>query len=129
MQIKPIKTQKDYKAALEQIESLFDAKPNTPRGDLLDVLITLVEVYEEKHYKIDFPEPVDAFNYWMESRGLTRKDLEEYLGSRGRVAEVLNKKRGLSLQMIQKLNIGLHIPAEILIKKQHLETKKRTHHH
>lgn len=124
MQIKPIKTQKDYKAALKQIESLFDAELNTARGDLLDVLVTLVEAYEEKHYKIDFPEPVDALNYWMESRGLTRKDLEEYLGSRGRVTEILNKRRGLSLQMIQKLNEGLHIPAEILIKKQHIRNKK-----
>lgn len=127
--IKPIKTQKDYKAALEQIESLFDAKPDTPRGDLLDVLTTLVEAYEEKHYKIDFPEPIDAINYWMESRGLTRKDLQEYLGSRGRVTEILNKKRGLSLQMIQRLNQELHIPAEILIKTQHIENKKENHPH
>lgn len=127
MKIKPIRTQNDYKAALAQIESIFDAKPNTPRGDLLDVLTTLVEAYEEKHYKIDFPEPVDAINYWMESHGLTRKDLEKYLGSRGRVTEILNKKRGLSLQMIQKLYQGLHIPAEILIKEQHIENKKGNH--
>lgn len=127
MKVKPIKTQKDYREALAQIESLFDAKPNTSRGDLLDVLTTLVEAYEEKHYKVDFPEPVDALYYWMESRGLNRKDLEKYLGPRGRVAEVLNKKRGLSLQMIQKLNKGLHIPAEILIKTQEIENKKRLH--
>ena len=129
MKIKPIKTQKDYKIALKQIESLFDAKPDTPRGDLLDVLTTLIEAYEEKHYKVDFPEPVDAINYWMESRGLTRKDLEKYLGSRGRVTEILNKKRGLSLQMIQKLNQELHIPAEILIKPQQIENKKENHRH
>lgn len=127
MKIKPIKTKKDYKMALEQIESLFDAKPNTPRGDLLDVLSTLVEAYEEKHYKVDYPEPVDALYYWMESRGLDRKDLEKYLGSRSRVSEVLSKRRGLSLQMIQNLNKGLHIPAEILIKTQHLENKTNYH--
>jgi HTH-type transcriptional regulator/antitoxin HigA len=126
MKIKPIKTKKDYKMALQQIESLFDAKPNTPRGDLLDVLSTLLEAYEEKHYSVDYPEPVDAICYWMESRGLSRKDLEKYLGSRSKVSEVLSKKRGLSLQMIQNLNKGLHIPAEILIKTQHLENK--SHH-
>lgn len=129
MQIKPIKTKKDYKMSLKQIESLFDAEPNSSRGDLLDVLTTLVEAYEEKHCKIDFPEPDDALNYWMESRGLTRKDLEEYIGPRGRVAEILKKKRGLSLNMIQKLNEGLHILAEILIKRQHIENKKGFHMH
>jgi len=129
MNIHPIKTKKDYYAALEKIEALFDAKPNTPDGDLLDVLATLVESYEEKHYKIDFPDPVDALNYWMESRGLTRKDLEEYIGARGRVTEILNKKRPLSLKMIQKLNIGLHIPAEILIKTQNIEKNNLIHKH
>ena len=116
MNIHPIKTQKDYKNALLEIEKLFNAKPNTPRGDRLDILTTLVEVYEEQHHKIDFPDPVDAIEYWMESRGLERKDLEPYIGSRARISEILNRKRGLSLIMIQRLRKGLQIPADVLIR-------------
>lgn len=114
--IKPIKTKKDYEAALSQIEKHFDAKPNTPEGDFLDVLATLVEVYEERHFPIKDPDPVDAINYFLESRGLERKDLENYLGSRAKVSEVLNRKRGLSLNMIRKLRFQLGIPADILLK-------------
>ena len=117
MNIKPIKTKKDYKEALKEIEVLFDAKPNTPKGDRLDILTALVESYEERHFPIDFPDPIDALNYWIESRGLERKDLEPYMGSRGRISEVFNRKRGLSLNMIRELNEHLHIPAEVLIKK------------
>lgn len=120
MNIKPIKTKKDYQAALKEIEALFDAIPNTEDGDRLEILGILVEAYEEKHFAIDFPEPIDALNYWVESRGLDRKDLEEYIGSRARVSEVLNKKRALSLSMIQRLHEKLHIPANILIKPQSL---------
>ena len=117
MNIKPIKTKKDYEKALKKIETLFNAEPNTPNGDRLDVLAALVESYEERHFPIDFPDPVDALNYWIESRGLERKDLEPYIGSRGRISEVLNRKRSLSLAMIRELNEHLHIPAEVLIKK------------
>jgi len=124
MEIKPIRTKKDHQSALNEVEKLFDAKPKTKRGDRLDVLTTLIEVYEEKHHKIDFPDPVDAINYWVESRGLERKDLEKYIGSRARVSEILNRKRRLSLEMIQRLNIGLHIPAEILIKHLKLSRKR-----
>ncbi len=115
MDIKPIKTEFDYNAALVEIEQLMGAEPNTPEGDKLDVLTTLVEAYEEKYYPIDPPDPIEAIIHEMESQGLTRKDLERYLGTRARVSEVLNRKRSLSLQMIRNLQEGLGISAEILI--------------
>ena len=118
--IKPIHTKADYAAALAEIDELFDAKKNTPRGDRLDVLVTLVEAYEEKHQRIDFPDAVDALLYWMESRGLERKDLEPFIGTRARVSEIINRKRPLSLVMIQKLHDGLRIPAQVLIKPYHI---------
>ena len=116
MEIKPIRSESDYQAALKQIEVLFDAEPGTSNGDRLDVLTTLVEAYEERQYPIEAPDPVEAILYYMESRSLTRRDLEPYLGSRARVAEILNRKRSLSLAMIQKLHQGLGIPAEALIQ-------------
>jgi HTH-type transcriptional regulator/antitoxin HigA len=115
MDIKPIKTESDYEAALAEIERLMGVEPNTPEGDKLDVLTTLVETYEEKRYPIDPPDPIEAIIHEMESQGLTRKDLERYLGSRARVSEILNRKRSLSLQMIRNLQEGLGISAEILI--------------
>lgn len=121
MNIKPIKTKKDYYAALKEIETLFEAKPNTPEGDRLDVLTTLVEVYEEKHYSIPEPDPIEAIFYYLESRGLSRKDLEPCIGSSARVSEVLNRKRGLSIEMIRKLHKKLGIPAEVLIKPYKLK--------
>ena len=116
MDIKPIRTEADYEAALAEIEELFEAEPNTPDGDRLEVLSTLVEAYEEEHYPIPTPDPIEAIYYYMESRGLSRKDLEPYVGSRARVSEILNKKRPLSLPMIRRLHQGLGIPAEILIQ-------------
>lgn len=116
MEIRPIKTEADYQAALEEIERLFDAAPDTPEGDRLEVLVTLVEAYEEKHYTIPLPDPIEAIQYYMESRGLTRRDLEPYIGSRGRVSEILNRKRPLSIEMIRRLHAGLGIPAEVLIQ-------------
>ena len=116
MEIRPIKTEADYEAALEEIERLFDAAPDTPEGDRLEVLTTLVEAYEEKHYAIPLPDPVEAIQYHMESRGLTRRDLESYIGSRGRVSEILSRKRSLSIEMIRRLHAGLGIPAEVLIQ-------------
>jgi len=116
MEIRPIKTEADYQAALEEIERLFDAAPDTPEGDRLEVLVTLVEAYEEKHYTIPLPDPIEAIQYYMESRGLTRRDLESYIGSRGRVSEILNRKRPLSIEMIRRLHAGLGIPAEVLIQ-------------
>jgi HTH-type transcriptional regulator/antitoxin HigA len=115
MEIKPIKTEVDYEAALKEIERLFDAEPGTPESDRLEVLTTLVEAYEDEHYAIPAPDPVEAILYYMESRGLKRADLEPYIGSRARVSEILNRKRPLTLAMIQRLN-QLGIPAEALIQ-------------
>jgi len=121
MDIKPIRTLRDYKTTLAEIERLFDAKPGTPDGDRLDVLATLVEAYEQQHFPILPPDPVEAILYFMESRGLSRKDLEPYLGSRAKVSEVLNRKRPLSIEMIRRLHEGLGIPAEVLIQPYELE--------
>lgn len=115
MDIKPIKTEMDYEAALKEIEGLFEAEPDTPEGDRLEILTTLVEAYEDEHYAIPAPDPVEAIYYYMESRGLTRADLEPFIGSRARVSEILNRKRPLTLAMIQRLH-QLGIPAEVLIK-------------
>jgi HTH-type transcriptional regulator/antitoxin HigA len=116
MEIRPIRTEADYQAALTEIEQLFDAAPSTPDGDRLDVLTTLVETYEAQHYPIPEPDPVEAIKYTMASRGLSRADLEPYIGSRARVAEVLNRKRPLSLNMIRRLYAGLGIPAGVLVQ-------------
>ncbi len=115
MDIKPIKTEADYDAALARIEALMDAEPDTDEGDELDILVTLVEVYEAKHYPVDPPDPIDAILFRLEQAGLERKALEPFIGHRGRVSEVLNRKRPLSLEMIRKLWKGLHIPLESLI--------------
>jgi len=122
MNIKPIKTETDYTEALQAIENLMDAKIDTPEGDSLDVLVTLIEAYEEKHHPILPPEPVEAIIHQMESQGLSRKDLIPFFGSRARVSEILNKKRSLSINMIRKLQKGLGISAEILIKPYNLRT-------
>lgn len=115
MVIKPIKTERDYRRALKEIDKLMDAKPNTARGDRLDVLATLVDVWEEEHHAIGPPDAVEAIRFAMEQRGLTRRDLEPFIGSRARVAEVLNRKRPLTLPMIRRLHVGLGIPAEALL--------------
>lgn len=115
MDIRPIKNERDYRRALKEIDSLMDARPNTAEGDRLDVLVTLAETWEEKHCPIDLPDPVDAILFAMEQRGLSRRDLEPFIGSRARVAEVLNHKRSLTLPMIRRLHRGLGIPAEVLI--------------
>ena len=116
MNIKPIKTDADYQAALKEIESLMLAEPDSPEGEKLDVLVTLVEAYEAKHFPLDLPDPVEAIKFEMERKGLTVKDLEPMIGKSNRVYEVLNHKRSLTLKMIWKLNRELGIPAESLIK-------------
>jgi HTH-type transcriptional regulator / antitoxin HigA len=116
MDIKPIRTEADYEAALAEVERLWEAEPGTADGDRFEVLFTLVEAYEEKQYPILPPDPVEAIKYYMDSRGLDRRDLEQYIGPSGRVSEVLSRKRPLTLAMIRKLNTGLGIPAEVLIK-------------
>lgn len=116
MQIRPIKTKADHRAALKEIERLMDAKPGTPAGDHLEVLVALVDHYESQHDPIEPPDPIDALLYHMESRGLARRDLEPLLGSRARVAEVLNRRRPLTIDMIRKLHEGLGISADVLIR-------------
>ncbi|MFL5803013.1 MAG: type II toxin-antitoxin system HigA family antitoxin [Roseiflexaceae bacterium] len=116
MDIRPIKTEADYRTALAEIEQLFAAEPDTPDGDRLDLLTTLVEAYEAHVYPIATPDPIEAIVYYLESRGLARRDLEPYLGSRARVSEVLNRKRPLTLEMIRRLHTGLGIPADVLIQ-------------
>lgn len=115
MDIRPIKTEKDHERALERIAALIDAEPNTEQGDELDVLATLVDAYEAQHFSIEPGDPVDAILFRIEQQGLERKDLESYLGSRHRVSDVLNRRRGLSLAMIRRLHRGLKIPLENLV--------------
>jgi HTH-type transcriptional regulator/antitoxin HigA len=115
MQIRPIRTEADHAAALRRIDRLMDAEPGTPEADELDVLATLVEAYEDRHFPIGDPDPLAAIQFRMEQLGLSRKDLEPMLGSRGRVSEVLNGRRALSLQMIRRLNRDLGIPLESLV--------------
>ena len=117
MEIKPIKTKADYKAALAEIECLMVARANTPEGERLDVLATLVEAYEKKHFPLDLPDPVEAIKFQMDQKGLSPKDLEPMIGRVNRVYEVLNHKRPLTLKMIRRLHKQLGIPAECLIKQ------------
>ena len=116
MEIKPIKDEANYEAALAEIADLMDAKKDTREGDRLDVLVTLVEAYEERHWRINAPDPIDAIKLRMEQRGLTRRDLERMLGTKSRVSEVLNRKRPLTIEMIRRLHRSLDIPAESLIQ-------------
>ena len=115
MKIKPIKTERDYRTALKEIERLWDARPNTPKGDRLEVLVTLVEAYEQKHYKVEPPDPVEAIKFRMEQLGLKSSDLAKILGGRSRVSEVLNRKRKLTVEMMRSLRKRLDIPAESLL--------------
>ncbi len=115
MTIKPIKTERDYQSALKQIEKLWDAKPNTAKGDRLEVLVTLVEAYEEKHYKIEPPDAIEAIKFRMEQLGLKQSDLAKYLGGRSRASEVLNRKRKLTVDMMRSLRKHLDIPPESLL--------------
>jgi HTH-type transcriptional regulator / antitoxin HigA len=117
--IKPIRTEADYEAALQEVDQLLDAQLGTLEGDRLEILVTLIEAWEEKHYPIPQPDdPVEVLKYYMESRGLSRSDMIQYLGSKERVSEVLGRKRGLSLAMIRRLHEGLGIPADLMIKPQ-----------
>jgi HTH-type transcriptional regulator/antitoxin HigA len=115
-EVRPIRSKRDHAAALKEAERLWGAKAGTRDGDRLDVLVTLIEAYEEEHYPIDPPDPIEAIKFRMEQQGLTRRDLEEIIGTRTRIAEVLNRKRGLSIAMIRRLNERLGIPAEVLIR-------------
>lgn len=115
-EVKPIRSDADHEAALAEIEHLWGAKAGTPEGDRLDVLATLIDAYESERYPIDPPDPIEAINFRMEQQGLTRRDLEAILGTRARVAEILNRKRDLSIGMIRRLHERLGISAEVLIR-------------
>lgn len=122
MKLRPIKTVADHRAALAEIERLFDSRPGTTAGDRLEILTTLVESYEEAHWPMASPDPVEAIRYTMESRGLTGHDLVPVLGSRRKVEEVLARKRVLNLDMVRRLHIGLGISADVLIQPFRLKT-------
>lgn len=120
MELRPIRTKKDYRAALTEADRLWDAPAKSPKLDRLDVLTMLIEDYERQHYPIPDPDPIEFLAHVMESRGLTRRDLEPYIGPRGRVADILNRTRPLTLEMIRRLTDDLKLPAEVLIKPYRL---------
>lgn len=115
MNIKPIRSDDDLRAAFKRLEPIFQAQEGTPEADEMEVLVTLIEAYEHKHFTLGPADPVEAIKFRMEQQGLTPKDLEPYIGSSGRVSEVLSRKRRLSLQMVKRLHTGLHIPYESLL--------------
>jgi HTH-type transcriptional regulator / antitoxin HigA len=116
MTIKPIKTKKDYQAAMNRLDAIFDSKPGTPSGDELEILTMLIEKYEDEHVQIDYPDPIEAIKFRMEQMGYTQNDLAKVVGLKSRASELLNKKRKLTLDMIRKLHISLSIPTDVLIQ-------------
>ena len=116
MELRPIRTKREYRSALKEPEALWDAPQNTPEADRLEVLTLVIEAYERKHFPIEAPDPIDFLQHIMKARGLARKDLDPYIGSRARVAEVLNRVRPLTLEMIRRLAAGLDLPADVLIR-------------
>jgi HTH-type transcriptional regulator/antitoxin HigA len=116
MEIRPIRTDDKYREALQEVERLWDCEPGSAEGDYVEVLSTLVEAYEAKHHPIPAPDPIAAIEFMIEQKGLTRRDLEPAIGSRGRVSEVLNRKRPLTLPMVRALSVLLDIPAGVLVQ-------------
>jgi len=116
VEVRPIRSEEDYEAALAEIEGLIAAQPGTPDGDRLDVLATLVEAWEAEHHPVEAPDPIALIRFVMEQRGLDRADLQPMIGERGRVSEVLSRRRPLTLSMIRKLQAGLGLPAEVLVR-------------
>lgn len=116
MPLRPIRTKREYQAALKETEALWNVRSGSPDADRLEVLVLLIEAYEQEHFPIEAPDPIDFLLHVMEARGLSRKDLERYIGSRARVAEVLNRVRPLTLEMIRRLADGLNLPADVLIR-------------
>lgn len=123
MNISPIRTESDYDAALDEVSELVDATPGTDDGDRLEVLVTLIQAYEDRHHPITAPDPIEALEYFMESRGISRRELEPFVGSRGRVSEILNRRRPLTLEMIRRLHTGLGIDADVLIQPYTLQVQ------
>lgn len=122
MELRPIRSKREHAAALKEIEALWNAREGTPQADRLTVLVLLVETYEREHFPIPAPDPIDLLQHVMEARGMSRKDLEPYIGSRARVAEVLNRVRPLTIEMIRRLCSGLKLPADVLI--QHYRVRR-----
>lgn len=116
MKIKPIKTEKDYEEALQRLETIFDAKPNSPEGDELEVLSILIDQYEQLNYPIDLPDPIEAIKFRMEQMGYTQNDFARIIGHKSRASEILNRKRKLSLNMIRNIHDKMNIPTEVLIQ-------------
>jgi len=125
MNIKPIRSESDLQESFRQLEKVFQAKSGTKEADDMEILVTLIEAYENKHYPITPPDPVDAIKFRMEQQGLKARDLEEHIGSSGRVSEILNRKRPLSLKMIKCLHKNLHIPYESLLAEVHKVTNTK----
>lgn len=125
MELKPIRTEAAYRNALAELDRLWEAPEGSPESDRLEILAILVEVYEKAHFPIEAPDPVDFIEYIMDSRGLTRKDMEPYIGPRGRVADILNRTRPLTMTMIRRLANGLNLPAEVLIQPYPLRESAR----
>jgi HTH-type transcriptional regulator/antitoxin HigA len=123
MELRPIRTRKDHQAALAEAERLWNAPAKSPEADRLDVLAMLIEGYERRRFPIPDPDPIELLGHVMESRGLTRSDLEPYIGPRGRVADILNRTRPLTLEMIRRLTEGLDLPADVLIKPYRLRSE------
>ena len=121
MELRPIRTQREHQSAIEQAEALWDAPAGSPQADTLEVLTLLIEAYEREHYPIEAPDPIDLLHHVMDARGLARKDLEPFIGTRARVAEILNRVRPLSLEMIRRLAHGLDLPADVLIRGYHVK--------
>ncbi len=129
MKIKPIRTEDDYREALQRIRDIWDAEPGTGESDELEIVLPLVEAYEREHYRIDPPDPIEAIKVRMEDLGLSRKDLEPCIGSRGRVSDVLNRRRPLTLPMIRKLSEKLGLPGGVLLTIYPLESPSRYEEH
>ena len=123
MELRPIRTKKDYQAALADVARLWDAPAKSPEADRLEVQTMLIEIYERQHYPIQDPDPIEFLSHVMEARGLARKDLESFIGPRGRVADILNRTRPLTIDMIRRLADGLNLPAEVLIKSYPLKQR------
>jgi HTH-type transcriptional regulator / antitoxin HigA len=117
MEIKPIKSESDYQQALLRVEEIFLAKPNTKEGDELEILAILIEHYEEEHFPVDMPEPIEAIRFRMDQMGMDQQDLTRIIGSKSRASEILNRKRPLSIRQIRLLQKALHIPADVLLKE------------
>lgn len=123
-EVRPIRSNADYEAALAEVAALWGSKAGTPKGDRLDVLATLIDAYESEHYPMDPPDPIEAIRFRMEQQGLSRRDLEQIIGTRTRISEVLNRKRSLSISMIRRLHEHLGISADVLIRPSRKATSR-----